>query len=229
MSTEDGPRPARRARRYLLTGIVTLIPLWVTWWVFNLILNQLSNVGTPWARALAHAVRPYLPGLAGWLLQPWFQYVMAIVLTLVGVYLLGWAATRVVGRRLLAAFDSLIRRIPLVERIYGSTKRLVEVFQQRPGQLQRVVLIPFPSPEMKTIGFITRTLRDPATGQELAAVYVPTTPNPTSGYVEIVPLEHVVETDWSVDQAISFVISAGSLAPEHVRFARSSGGPAGEP
>ncbi|HYW91676.1 MAG TPA: DUF502 domain-containing protein [Gammaproteobacteria bacterium] len=221
MDSEDGFHPARRARRYLLAGVITLIPLWVTWWVFHLVLTRLSSVGAPWVRAMARAVRPYQPTVAQWLLQPWFQYVVAVLLTVLGLYLLGWLATRVVGRRVLDAFDRLIRRIPLVERIYGSTKRLLEAFQQHPGQLQRVVLIPFPSPEMKTIGFITRTMTDPETGGTLASVYVPTTPNPTSGYVEILPIENVVETDWTVDQAISFVISAGSLAPDTVRFGKA--------
>ena len=71
---------------------------------------------------------------------------------------------------------------------------------------------------MKTVGFVTRVLTDEDTGEKLAAVYVPTTPNPTSGYLEIVPLNKLVSTDWSMDQAMTFIISGGAVAPEIVRY-----------
>ena len=82
---------------------------------------------------------------------------------------------------------------------------------------KRVVLIDFPSPELKSIGFVTRVFRD-ANGTELAAVYVPTTPNPTGGYLEIVPLDRLVATDWSVDQAMAFILSAGAVGPDPLPF-----------
>jgi uncharacterized membrane protein len=68
------------------------------------------------------------------------------------------------------------------------------------------------------VGFVTRLLKDHRTGRELAAVYVPTTPNPTSGYLEIVPLDKVVSTDWSVDEAMTFIISGGAVAPDKVHY-----------
>ena len=71
---------------------------------------------------------------------------------------------------------------------------------------------------MKTVGFVTRVMKDDVTGQELAAVYVPTTPNPTSGYLEIVPVEKLVSTDWSVEEAMTFIISGGAIAPEKISF-----------
>ena len=81
-----------------------------------------------------------------------------------------------------------------------------------------VVLIEFPSKDMKTVGFITRILTDEQTGRQLAAVYVPTTPNPTSGYLEIVPLENLVPTNWSMDEAMTFIISGGAVAPEKITY-----------
>ena len=93
-----------------------------------------------------------------------------------------------------------------MQTIYGSTKKLLSVLQQKPEKLQRVVLIEFPSPEMKTVGFVTRIMKDQTSGKELAAVYVPTTPNPTSGYLEIVPVEKLISTDWTVEEAMTFII-----------------------
>jgi uncharacterized membrane protein len=74
-------------------------------------------------------------------------------------------------------------------------------------------LIDFPSPELKSIGFVTRLFVD-AQGRELAAVYVPTTPNPTGGYLEIVPVEKLVTTDWTMDQAMAFILSGGAVGPD---------------
>ncbi len=75
---------------------------------------------------------------------------------------------------------------------------------------------------MKAVGLVTRVIRDRDTGQELAAVYVPTTPNPTSGYLEIVPVEQLTPTNWSVDQAMSFIISGGAVSPDSIPFSRTT-------
>jgi uncharacterized membrane protein len=211
-------RLSTHVQRYLLTGVLTMIPLWITWFVFRFFLAQLSSVGMFPARALSNALDQYTPALSAWLLEPWFQQAVAVVLTLIAFYLLGWGATQVVGRRLIGLFERLIGRIPVVQTIYGSTKKLLAALQQKPEHVQRVVLIAFPTPEMKTVGFVTRILKDKETGRDLAAVYVPTTPNPTSGYLEIVPLENVISTDWTFDQAMSFIISGGAVAPETLRF-----------
>src|SRR5690606_12525242 len=90
--------------------------------------------------------------------------------------------------------------------------------QTKPDGTQRVVLIDFPHERMKAIGFVTRVLKEHGSGRELAAVYVPTTPNPTSGYLEIVPVERITPTDWSVDQAMSFIISGGAVSPDAIPF-----------
>jgi len=112
-----------------------------------------------------------------------------------------------IGRRVLNFLESLVERISLVSSIYGSVKKLVNVLQDPPGGgLQRVVFISFPSKEMKTVGLVTRVLKDTVSGRDLAAVYVPTTPDPTSGYLEIVPIENVTSTDWTMDEAMAFTM-----------------------
>jgi uncharacterized membrane protein len=139
---------------------------------------------------------------------------------LVSLYLVGWFVSRVVGRRLLNAFESTVDRLPMIQNVYGLVKKLISALQKKPDKVQRVVLIEFPSPEMKTVGFVTRTMRDRETGEELAAVYVPTTPNPTSGYLEIVPVCKLVSTDWNIDEAMNFIISGGAVAPDQVPYTK---------
>lgn len=203
-------------QRNLLTGILTLIPLWVTWLVFKFIFVQLSDLGRPGIIAIARATRN--ESLSRWLLDPWFQSILAILVTLLLLYILGLLASRVIGRRILGFFDHIMHRIPVVQTIYGAVRKLIGVLQSKPDNIQRVVLIAFPNPNMRTVGFVTKVIRDEKTDQELAIVYVPTTPNPTSGYMEIVPLKDLVSTDWSMDEAMTFILSAGAISPDRVNY-----------
>ncbi|MEW8243526.1 MAG: DUF502 domain-containing protein, partial [Candidatus Thiodiazotropha sp.] len=205
-------------QRYLISGIITLIPLWVTWLVFKYVFNQLSKLGAPWVKILSRSIQNEYPSVAQWLLEPWFQNTLAVLLMLVGLYLVGLLASRVIGRRILNIFESTVQRLPVIQNVYGLVKKLISALEQKPENVQQVVLIEFPSPEMKTVGFVTRTMVDHNSGQELAAVYVPTTPNPTSGYLEIVPIEKLVSTNWSMDEAMNFIISGGAVAPETVPY-----------
>jgi len=208
----------RKAQRYILTGVLTVIPLWFTYAVFEFFLRHLSRIGLPWARALSRQIEKSWPQVANWILADWFQNSLAVLLTILALYVLGWIATRVIGRRIIDLFEYFIHRIPLVQSVYGAIKKFISVLQTKPEELQRVVLIQFPSRDMKTIGFVTRILTDANTGKQLAAVYVPTTPNPTSGYIEIVPIENLVATDWSMDEAMTFIISGGAVAPDHIKY-----------
>ncbi len=208
-----------RLQGWFLTGVLTLIPLWITWIIFKFVLEQLSDLGMPAARKVAELAGPY----AGVLASDAIQTVLAVVLTVSVILLIGWATTQFIGRRLISLFDMIIQRIPLVEKIYGATKKLLAAMQQKPDGVQRVVLISFPHENMKAVGVVTRTLVDSDTGETIAAVYVPTTPNPTSGYLELVPLDQVTSTDWTMDEAMSFIISGGAVSRETINFRRSRG------
>lgn len=210
--------PLANASRHIVAGILVLAPLWVTWLVFDFLLGVLSQAGRPWVQGFAAFIARYSPVAAEQLFAPWFESVVAALFTLGALYALGWAAGKVVGKRILAWVESLMDRIPLVKAVYSSTKKLLQVIQQKPGGAERVVLIDFPHPPMKVMGLVTRTLKDAATGQDLAVVYVPTAPNPTSGYVEIVPLDRVTPTDWTVEDAIRFTVTGGTSAPECIPY-----------
>ena len=124
------------------------------------------------------------------------------------------------GRRIIHFFEYLIGRIPFVETIYRSIKRLLTVIDQSGTKGQQVVLIDFPSSDMKAVGLVTKIIQDADSGEELAAVYVPTSPNPTSGYVELVPVKDIVFTDWTVDQAMAFIVTGGTTSPDRVHYHR---------
>ncbi|MGD2083228.1 MAG: DUF502 domain-containing protein [Chromatiales bacterium] len=205
-------------RRYLVSGILTAVPLWVTWVLFDFVLRQLSRLGRPWVAGISRNLQDRHPFVADLLIHPWFHNALAVLITLAALYLLGWAVSRVVGRRILDGFESLLARVPVITTVYGGVKKLVTALQQQPKGVQRVVLIDFPHRDMKAVGLVTRTFSDDRTGEALAAVYVPTTPNPTNGYVEIVPVESLTSTNWSIDEAMNFVISGGAVAPERIQY-----------
>lgn len=204
--------------RYLLIGFFTVAPLWVTWLVFKFLFGLLASTGEPFLKALAHALRPLSGTLAGWLLDSGVQAGLAALFTLMLLYATGVLASFVVGKKLIGIAEALLTRVPGVQTVYRATQRFLQTVSKPPVQGQRVALINFPSPEMKAVGLITKVMRDRDTGEELAVVYVPTSPNPTSGYIEILPLADVVLTDWTMEEAMSFVMTGGTNAPESVRF-----------
>jgi len=215
-------RPTRVQRmsfqKIFLSGLLTLLPIWLTWVVVKFVFVLLSDISRPLIGPLLHNLAASNATAFGWLDQLWVQTALALLATLAVILLSGLMARRVVGQQLLRWFEALVGRIPLASTIYGSARKLLDILQTQPDGTQRVVLIDFPHTEMKSVGFVTRVIREQGTGRELAAVYVPTTPNPTSGYLEIVPVEKITPTDWTVDQAMSFIISGGAVSPDTIPF-----------
>ena len=209
----------RNLRRWFLTGLLTLLPLWLAWLVVSVLFGWLSDLSRPWVAPLLRGLAGLDPVVFGWAASPWALSLVALIGTLLIIMGVGALTQRVIGQTLLRWTEGLIARVPLVNVIYSSARKLLDLLQHPPGGgSQRVVLIDFPHRDMKAVGFVTRTLREEGTGRELAAVYVPTTPNPTSGYLEIVPVDRLTPTQWSFDEAMAFIISGGAVAPEAVPF-----------
>jgi uncharacterized membrane protein len=217
------PHAPQRAslQRLFLTGLLTLLPIWLTWVVIKFVFVLLSGISSPWVVPLSGRIADSFPGYLGWFSALWVQTTIAMLATLLVILGVGVLARRVIGQRLLGWFEALISRVPLANVIYTSARKLLDILQTKPGSTQRVVLIDFPHRDMKSIGLVTRVLKEEGSGRELAAVYVPTTPNPTSGYLEVVPVELLTPTDWTVDQAMGFIISGGAVAPETMPFTRA--------
>ncbi len=211
----------RQLRNYFITGLLTILPLWLVAVVFSFVFRLLSNVSEPWVVPLLRGIAVLSPDVLGWLDTPAVMTLVAFVGTVGLLIGIGIFARRVVGQKSLALFESLMARIPLVNTVYGSTRKLLDLLQTKPGTTQRVVLIDFPHTDMKSVGLVTRTLHEAGTGRELAAVYVPTTPNPTSGYLELVPVELLTPTDWTVDEAMAFIISGGAVSRDQIPFGRA--------
>lgn len=210
-----------RLQAYFLTGLLTLTPIWLVIIVFKFVFGLLSDISQPVIGPLSAHLSASNPNLFGWLDDPWVQTAIAIGVTIGFILAVGFMTRRVLGQRLIGWFEALVNKVPLAKTVYGSARKLLDMLQTKPDGTQRVVLINFPHENMKSVGFVTRILTDENTGEELAAVYVPTTPNPTSGYLEIVPVSQLIPTDWTADQAMSFIISGGAVSPDKIPFSKA--------
>lgn len=189
-------------KRYLLTGIVVLIPLVITVWVLRLIVNTLDET----LFLLPASIRPetlfgfHIPGLG-------------VLVTLLIVLLTGAIAANLLGRRLLQLGEDLLARIPVVNTIYTGVKQVSDTLFSSSGQaFRKVLLVRYPHSGVWTLAFLTGTPQG-VIAEKLDEphlnVYVPTTPNPTSGFFLMVPVRDVIELDIAVDDALKHIISMG--------------------
>ncbi|MGP8225870.1 MAG: DUF502 domain-containing protein [Terracidiphilus sp.] len=204
----------RSLQRNILAGIITIGPLFVTWLIFSFLLSTLAKAGLPVIKLFA-AIFP-----AGWLSQPMLQSILAIVLTLAMLYVVGRVTSLVIGRQALELFEATLERLPVVAKIYSSVRQLIDSMMAKKESSQRVVLVDFPIPGQKSIGFLTRTMTDSTTGELLAAVLLPNAINPTSAFLQILPISRVTETDLSMEQAMSMIMTGGAVGPETIRFSQ---------
>jgi uncharacterized membrane protein len=204
----------RSLQRNILAGIITIGPLFVTYLIVSFLFGILAKAGLPGVRLLAAIFQ------ADWLNQPWVQYMTAVVLTLVVLYAVGRVTSQVVGRQALGLFEAALERLPFVAKIYGSVRQLIDSMMAKKGSSQRVVLVDFPIPGQKSIGFLTRTFTDSATGELLASVLLPNAINPTSAFLQILPMHRVTETDLNMEQAMSMLMTGGAVGPEEILFTR---------
>jgi uncharacterized membrane protein len=206
-------RSLRSLQRNILAGIITIGPLFVTYLIFRFLLESLAKAGLPAVQLLA-ALFPQ-----GWFGNPWLQPALAVLLTLVMLYVAGRVTSLVIGRQMFGLFESVLERLPFVAKVYTSVRQLLDTMMAKKDASQRVVLIDFPIVGQKSIGFLTRTFRDATTGRPLAAVLVPNAINPTSAFLQILPAERVIETDLTMEQAMSMIMTGGAVGPETIRYA----------
>lgn len=207
-------RALRSLQSSILAGILTIGPLFVTYLIFSFLLNTLAQAGLPAVRLFA----TFFP--EAWLSQPWLQSVLAVVLTLVVLYVVGRLTSLVIGRQAFNLFEAVLERLPFVAKVYTSVRQLLDTMMAKKESSQRVVLVDFPIVGQKSIGFLTRTMTDSTSGAPLAVVLLPNAINPTSAFLQILPMERVIETGLTMEQAMSMLMTGGAVGPETVRFSQ---------
>lgn len=237
-STTASPPPASRSdsgflrhmKSIFIGGLIALIPLFVSLWILGILFNLATGFSYPIARLVANSdFFQHIVHLNNKTAIHIVSYILALILFVAMVYIIGLLGSLVVGRQLLNMVDNFIENLPLLKGIYGTTKQVISVFRQGGGGagFQRVVLVEFPRLGCWTLAFVTNEVTDSNCGQRYLTVFIPMTPNPTSGFFQFFPAESVRETDWTVDQGIKIVLSGGMLAPKELHFGckESPGGP----
>ncbi|MBK9119968.1 MAG: DUF502 domain-containing protein [Phycisphaerales bacterium] len=154
-------------------------------------------------------------------LMPWYWRlsveVTCVLLTIFVLYLIGLFAANLFGRRIIEAIERLVDRLPLIKTIYRLPKQVISTFQAQQAQsFRKAALIPFPQEKMRCVGFITNTFVDSITGEELCTVFIPTTPNPTTGYLQVLKRRDLTELNWTIEDSIRMIMSGGILKPDFV-------------
>jgi len=204
-------------KKYFITGLLIWIPLGITLWVINLVVTALDSL-------LPAVLEPRtwlgidVPGLG-------------VVLAVAVVFLTGLLTANMIGQRLVAAWDATLARIPIFKSIYVSVKQVSDTLFSSSGQaFRKALLVEYPRNGSWTIAFQTGTPGGDVTNHlhgDYVSVYVPTTPNPTSGFFLMMARSDVIELDMTVDEALKYVISMGVATPSAPR--RASSPPIAEP
>ena len=193
-------------RKYFITGLLVLVPLVITLWVLNLIIGTLDQslllLPPQWRPELLRGFN--LPGVG-------------TILTLVIIFITGLVTRNFIGNRLLLLWELLLQRIPVVNSIYSSVKQVSDtLFSSSGNAFRKALLVQYPREGVWTIAFQTGVpggdVKNHLSG-DYVSVYVPTTPNPTSGFFLMLKKEDTIELNMSVDEALKYIVSMGVVAP----------------
>jgi len=212
------PRPIVHFRSRLVRGLLVVLPLLITIWLLRVLFEIVDGNVTPIVVAMFRVLGA--DNLENWQHRVGIP-IIGILLTVLLVYLIGLVAGHITGRRALVLFESWVLRIPLVKGIYGSARQLLDAFSVTGKRtFSKVVLVEYPRPGLWTVGFVTNEAshRVPRDDRGLRVrsvpVFLPTTPNPTSGWLALVPLEDLLVLDMTIEAGIKLVVSGGIVSPD---------------
>ena len=204
-------------KNLLLTGLFVVVPflaaLWLSWWIYDLL--------TVWAIGLAGKLN--LPGLAGEDASFWVEQgirILALVVMIVVLMIVGQLAKLTLGRRLIDLGQRLLLHLPLVSFIYSTCRQIADAMQTSSGGMfHQVVVFEYPMPGSYAVGFVTNENPENSEiteklGKSLVSIFMPTTPNPTSGFLLMIPREKCIFLDMSVSDAMKLIVSVGTVLPD---------------
>ncbi|MCF7941529.1 MAG: DUF502 domain-containing protein [Spirochaetia bacterium] len=194
----------KRIRKIFLSGLFAIIPLVITFALLYWLISKADNI---LRIPITSLLGMYIPGLG-------------MITLIIIIFLIGLLTSNVLGSWIMKKVDRLFSSLPLIKSVYSSILQIMQTFTNATGKsFSKVVTVSFPSPETKSIGFITNeevTMK----GTNMAAVFVPTTPNPSNGFLLLVPEDSYEVLDIPVDQALRMIVSMGTLLPDHLSVKR---------
>lgn len=192
-------------RNKLLAGVAVAVPIVVTIWVLNLAYSFIRGISQPWLSKIRVTETLTLGQIPS----------VAFIVTMLMLVGLGFMATNVLGRRLIERIEAFLLRIPLVATIYAGVKQVIDsvsTLKSTEG-FKRVVYVEYPAPGCRLLGFVTGQFVERSTGRSMTSVFLPTAPNPMTGFVMVTESEKVIACDLTLEEATKLVISCGIIYP----------------
>ncbi len=193
-----------RLRNYFITGIVVLVPIGITLYLTKFFISVSSNL-------IPKEINPnsYLPfSIPG----------LEIFLSIIFITVIGWLSLSFIGKKILQLVNETLKRIPILRTIYSAIGQMTESLAPRKGNKKSVVLVEYPRKGSWAVGFATKDNKgeiSKKTSTELVNVFVPTTPNPTSGFLLMFPKKEIIYLDMTFEEASKFIVSAGTSNPKN--------------
>ncbi|MCF6158975.1 MAG: DUF502 domain-containing protein [wastewater metagenome] len=202
----------RNVRKRMLTGLLLILPIYVTFFVVKFLFGFVGGLLSPIIKKifLFHGISPKTH------FDEFVITFLGIILTFMTLYFIGIFAANFVGKAIINYFESLLTKTPIVRNIYSSVKQIIHSISL-PGKqaFKRVVLVDFPKEGTKSIGFITSTTEYNGE-KKMVSIFIPTTPNPTTGFLILAPEDTVTDTNLTVEEAFKILFSGGVLTPRDI-------------
>jgi len=210
------PKPLSRLQTNFFTGLAVVLPAVISIAVVVWLFGTVANITDKLLFAVPREWK-YINGERGDI--HWYWSLAALALAVALITLVGRLARHYLGKKLIETSDSLLLRVPLLNRIYSTVKQVKEAFAGNKSSFKEAVLVDFPHPGIYSLGFITGEQRNEVqvkTAERVWSIFVPTTPNPTTGFLIFVPESKMIRLDMSVADAIKTIISLGAVTPDYV-------------
>ncbi len=206
-------------KKYFLTGLVTLLPLAVTLWIVHFVIRFLTKPFIGIVSSIMHHVfrGPYGPIISETAIRTISQITILVALFLI-IFSLGFIARKFFFKEMIKLGDALLHKIPLVNKVYKTSKEIVKaLFSSNENSFKQVVLLPFPYPGCYCIGLIARTAPKACSdtqNEEMISVFIPTSPNPTTGFLVVCKQSELIHLSMKTQDAIKYVVSCAVIQPD---------------
>jgi uncharacterized membrane protein len=196
-----------------LAGIFTALPIIITYFFLSFILKRISGFLIPYLEFLSEKF--YFP------LSETEKFLLSLSFLIIIIFFIGVFAKIYIGKKTIDFFEKLLSKIPIIRSIYSAIRQIIDAFQLSSGNsFKKVVLVEYPKSGVYSVGFVTKETSNyfnEKIKEKCSNVFIPTTPNPTSGFILIIPNKDIIELDLTVEEGAKFIISAGLLSPEKIK------------
>ncbi|MHC4267740.1 MAG: DUF502 domain-containing protein [Planctomycetota bacterium] len=209
----------KNSRRKLIAGLLVVFPVFITFIVIKFLFTMIGGILSP---LVIKAVGFFGFSPSG-KIDEFVITSVAFVLTFVALYFIGVIATNFFGKFIISFFEAILNNVPIIKNVYTSSKKLIEIISLPTRQsFKRVVIIEYPRAGMKAFAFVTGGIKT-GDGTDLTSLFIPTTPNPTSGFLLYLPEEDITETDLNIEEGMKLIVSGGILVPERMELYTKKG------